>query len=191
LADISRAVARVCNDPIGMSRMLILGIVGLSGLGLVVQMVGIHGATDERAAIRRAVRAPLRDLRRRDARALCDDFTPTVAAALTGSGGGCAGGVGRLFRLGAGAAEYVPSGGLLASGRFEVRAIHRRGDSATADSLGPGTPGPDRRWRLALVGGRWRIAMPAELEIDSDCTRHPFGARGCLDVLALRLGRTH
>jgi len=170
-------------------RLLIWGIVGLCCLGAVIQLVGIHGSANEQAAIRRAVRAPFQDLRRRDAHALCDDFTPAVAAELAASGGSCAARVGWLFRLSASNAEYVPSQGLLSRGRVEVTTIHQDGDRATADTVGPGTPALARHWQLVLVHGRWRIATPATLQLSSDCKRHPFGAPGCLDVLSMRLGR--
>jgi hypothetical protein len=170
-------------------RVLILGIVGLSGLGLLLQLVGVHGATDEPAAITRAVRAPFQDLRRRDARALCEDFTPAVAAKLTSIEGSCASHVGRLFARSARDAEYVPSRGLLSHGRVEVRAIHVHNDRATADSVGPGRPALVRHWQLARVGGHWRIATPATLQMRSDCERHPFGDSGCVDVLSMRLAR--
>jgi len=170
-------------------RLLIWGIVGLSGLGLIIQMIGIHGSTNEQSAIRLAVRAPFQDLRRHDAEALCADFTPAVAAELAASGGSCATRVGRLFRLSSSDAEYVPSQGPLARGRVAVTSIRRHGDRATADSVGPGSPGLVRHWQLALVDGRWRIATPAMLQMRSDCRRRPFGVPGCLDVLSVQLGR--
>jgi len=169
-------------------RLLIWGIVGLSGLGLVIQTIGIHGSTDEQAAIRQAVRAPFQDLRRHDARALCEDFTPNVAAELTAVDGGCATSVGRLFRLSSGSGEYVPPQGLLSRGRVNVTSVQWRGDRATADSVGPGTPALVRHWQLALVRGRWRIDTPARLQLRSACGRHPFGAGGCLAALSMRLG---
>jgi hypothetical protein len=170
-------------------RLLIWGIVGLSGLGLIVQLIGIHGSTDEQAAIRRAVRAPFQDLRRRDARALCEDFTPAVAANLTSTDGSCARHVGRLFARSAGDAEYVPTQGLLSHGRVVVRAIRVHDDRATADSVGPGKPALLRHWHLERVDGRWRIATPATLQIQSDCDQHPFGGAGCFDVLSMLLDR--
>jgi hypothetical protein len=170
-------------------RLLIWGIVGLSGLGLVIQMIGVHGSTNEQAAIARAVRAPFQDLRRRDARALCEDFTPTVAAKLTSIEGSCASHVGRLFARSAGDAEYVPPQGLLSRGRVEVRAIRVHDDRATADSVGPGEPALVRHWQLTRVDGRWRIATAATLQMQSDCGHHPFGGAGCLDVLSMRLDR--
>lgn len=168
--------------------MLIWGIVGLCGFGLVIQLIGIHGATNERGAIRHAVRAPFQDLRRHDARALCGDFVPAVAADLTTPGGSCAVRVARLFQLSSSDAEYVPAQGLLSPGRVTVTSIRRDGDRASADSVGPGSPGILRHWQLALVKGRWRIATPATLQLHSDC-RHPFGASGCLNVLSMLLGR--
>jgi hypothetical protein len=171
-------------------RMLILGIVGLSGLAALVQVLGIHGNADERAAIRRAVHAPLRDLRRRDARALCQDFTPRVAAELTSAHGDCAAGVKRLFRRDAGAAEYAQQGSLIAGGRFAVTAVHRHGERATAETIGPGAPRLARRWQLALDDGRWRVATKAELQLRTYCGNHSFGARGCVDALSLSLDGT-
>jgi hypothetical protein len=170
-------------------RLLIWGIVGLSGLGLVIQLVGVHGATNEQAAITRAVRAPFQDLRRRDARAVCEDFTPTVAAKLTSIEGSCASHVGRLFARSSRDAEYVPSQSLLSRGRVEVRAIRVDGDRATADSVGPGEPALVRHWQLARIEGRWRIATAATLQMQADCNHHPFGGAGCLDVLSMRLDR--
>jgi len=170
-------------------RLLIWGIVGLSGLGLMIQLIGIHGSTDEQAAVRRAVRAPFQDLRRRDARALCEDFTPAVAARLTNIDGSCSSHVGELFARSARDAEYVPSQGLLSHGRLQVRAIRVHEDRATADTIGPGKPALVRHWQLMRVNGRWRIATPATLEMQSDCDQHPFGDAGCLDVLSMRLDR--
>ncbi|HST32233.1 MAG TPA: hypothetical protein VLJ80_01820 [Solirubrobacteraceae bacterium] len=154
-----------------------------------IQLIGVHGSTDEQAAITRAVRAPFQDLRRRDARALCEDFTPPVAVKLTSVEGSCASHVSRLFARSARDAEYVPSQGPLSHGRVEVRAIRLHDDRATADSVGPGVPARVRHWQLARVDGRWRIATPATLQMQSDCDQHPFGGAGCLDVLSMRLDR--
>jgi len=170
-------------------RLLISGIVVLSGLGLAIELIGVHGSTDQQAAIRRAVRAPFQDVRRRDARALCEDFTPAVAAKLASIDGGCESHVGELFARSAQDAEYVPSQGLLSHGRVEVQAIRRHGDRATADSVGPGRPALVRHWQLTLVNGRWRIATPATLQMQADCDQHPFGGAGCIDVLSMRLDR--
>jgi hypothetical protein len=166
-------------------RMLVLGIVGLSGLGWVVQSVGVHGSTNERAAIRRALRAPFADLKRRDARALCDDFTPSVAAGLTrgADGDDCEQRVSALFVRARGAGEYVAPNGGPASGRLTVSAIRWRGDRATVASSdrasGPGS------LQLELRALRWRIATPARLEVRADCDDHPFGAPGCVYAASL------
>lgn len=168
-------------------RLLIWGIVGLSGLAFAVQMIGVHGSTDEQAAIRHAVRAPFRDFRRRDALALCEDFTPAVATGLTGGRGSCRARVSRLFRLGAGEGEYVPAREAPRRGGVPVEAIARHGDRATASSPGEDVPGQTLRWRLSLVQGRWRIATPYALRLRSNCSRRPpFGAHDCLGVLTLR-----
>lgn len=168
-------------------RLLIWGIIGLSGLAFAVQMLGVHGATNEQAAIRRAVRAPFRDLRRRDARALCDDFIPPVAAHLAATPGDCAQAIGHLFRLSAHDAEYVPAKETAAHEALHVDAISLHGPYATAAFTGPEARGQVHRWRLSLLHGRWRIASPATLRLLSDCARRPFGDPACLDRLTLRL----
>ena len=171
-------------------RLLISGIVVLSGLGLVIQLIGVHGSTDEQAAIRRAVRAPFQDLRRRDARALCEDFTPAVAVKLTSIDGSCASHVGRRVARRAQAAQPAPAPGRRAHGRVGGRASRGHGDRATAESVGPGKPALVRHWQLTRVNGRWRIATPATLQMQSDCDQHPFGGAGCIDVLSMWLDRS-
>lgn len=169
-------------------RLLIWGIVGLSGLGLAIRLIGLHGATNERDAIRHAVRAPFQDLRRHDASALCADFVPAVAGDLTAPGGSCAVRVQRLFQLSSSGVEYVGAHGQLSPERVTLTSIRRDGNHATADSVAPGSPGSVRHWQLALVKGRWRIATPVRLHLYSDC-RHPSGTSGCLKVLSMRLGQ--
>jgi hypothetical protein len=167
-------------------RMLIWGIVGLSGLGLAVQSIGVHGSTDERAAIRRAIHAPFADLKRRDAQALCEDFTPSVAAQLASGAGGCERRVSALFRLAQSGAEYVQPGDGLARGRLAVSAIHWRGSRATAAVGGRPQAGGVHDWRLDMRARRWRITTPIRLEVRKDCSAHPFGASGCVYALSMR-----
>jgi hypothetical protein len=170
-------------------RVLILGIVGLSGLGLAVQSVGVHGSTNERAAVRRALRAPFADLKRRDARALCDDFTPAVAADLaSGAGGDCEQQVSALFVRARGAGEYISPHDGSVSERLASGTIHWRGDRATA--AWSNQSGGLRRGSLQLEmhAQRWRIATPARLELRADCAGHPFGESGCVDAISLRFG---
>jgi hypothetical protein len=168
-------------------RLLISGIIVLSGLAFAVQMLEVHGATDEQAAIRRAVREPFRDLRRRDARALCEDFTPAVADHLIAAGGSCAARVSRLFSLSARHAEYLPARDRVAVGPLDVRAIAWDGARARASSTGSGDAGHELRWRLSLLRGRWRIATPMTLQLRPDCTDRPLHSSACLDTLTLRL----
>lgn len=167
--------------------MLILGIVGLSGLGWAMQSIGIHGSTNERAAIKRAVRAPFVDLQRRDARALCEDFTPSVAAHLAGGAGGdCERRVDALFQRTQDAGEYVPPRDGGGHSRLAVSAVHWRGDRATADtSYRAGALG-GQPWSLRMSALRWRISTPARLEMRADCAGHPFGTSGCVDALSMR-----
>jgi hypothetical protein len=171
-------------------RILIWGIVGLSGLGWAIQSVGVHGSTNERAAIRRALRAPFADLKRRDARALCDDFTPSVAAALASGAGGstCEQRVSTLFLRARGAGEYVSPGNRPASGRLAVSAIRWRGNSATAPSRAQSDGLAGESLRLELRAQRWRIATPARLEARTDCAGDPVGGSGCVYAVSLRFG---
>ncbi|HUA73700.1 MAG TPA: hypothetical protein VL988_02990 [Solirubrobacteraceae bacterium] len=172
-------------------RPLIWGIVGLCGLGAIVQLIGVHGATDERAAIRRALRAPFQDLRRRDARALCEDFTPPVAARLAeASPGSCPAQVGRLFRVSRGDMELVAPQSSTARGRGAVTAIAWRGDHASALSSLLGASNPSRRWRLLREHGRWRISTPVTLRMRSDCTGHLLGAHGCVEAFSIDLAQS-
>jgi hypothetical protein len=165
-------------------RMLVLGIVGLSGLGWVVQSVDVHGSTNERAAIRRALRAPFVDLKQRNARALCDDFTPPVAARLASGAGDCEQRVSALFGRARGAGEYVAPNAVAASGRLTVGAIRWHGGHATAASSD--RAGGRGSLQLELHALHWRLATPATLEMRADCDGHPFGAPGCVDAVSLR-----
>ncbi len=153
------------------------------GLGV----LEVHGSTDERAAIRHALRSPLADLRRRDARALCTDFTPAVDARLTAGGGGCESRVGEIFRQFQSAAQYVLASESSSPQRLAVTRISWYGKRASAVSSEPGVPGSERLWRLQMLAGRWRIATPADLDVRADCS-HPFGARACVYAIALRFG---
>lgn len=168
--------------------MLILGIVGLSGLGWAIQSVGVHGSTNERAAIRRALRAPFADLKRRDARALCNDFTPSVAAALANGAGGssCEQRVGALFLRTRGAGDYVSPGDRPADGQLAVNAIRWRGNSATVPSRARPEGLHGGSLRLELRALRWRIATPARLEARTDCAGHPVGGPSCVYAVSLR-----
>jgi hypothetical protein len=172
-------------------RLLIWGIVGLCGLGAAVQLIGVHGATDERAAIRRAMRAPFQDLRHRDARALCEDFTPSVAAHLADdSSGSCPAQVGRLFQASEHDMELVSPQSPPTHGRISVTTIHWRGDRASVLSSLLGAPGDSRRWRLVREHGRWRISTPVTLRMRSDCTGHPLVARGCIEAFSIDLAHS-
>jgi hypothetical protein len=168
-------------------RMLIWGIVGLSGLALGIQVIDVHGSINERPAIAQAVRAPLRDLRRRNPRALCEDFTPTVASHLTRAAGDCVAQVRRLFDVATAEGEYVLTQSPDASRRLEPTRISWHGDHATAaaaDTAQP-TTAPDR-WELALVHGRWRIATPMWLQIRPVCGPRAPAADRCPGALSMR-----
>lgn len=168
-------------------RILIVGIVGLSGLGWAIQSVGVHGSTNERAAIRRALRAPFADLKRRDARALCDDFTPSVAAHLTAGGGGnCERRVSALFVRTRDAGEYISPGAGPAHGRVALSAISWSGDRAMVATNDKSGGAGRASLQLEMYAQRWRIAQPARLELRVDCAGHAFGGSGCVDAISLR-----
>lgn len=166
--------------------MLIWGIVGLSGLALGVQAVGVHGSTNERPAIEQAVRAPLRDLRHRDPRALCEDFTPAVASHLTHAAGSCVAQVNRLFRLAAVEGEYVLIQGPSTPRRFAPTDIRWHGDRATADAAGLAPPATPVRWELELVHSRWRIATPTRLQLRPACSSRTPAVAHCPGALAMQ-----
>lgn len=169
-------------------RMLLWGIITVCGLALIGCAIDVHGSRDERAAIKRAVRAPSADLRRRNARALCQDFTPAVDAHLApGRSSDCEAQVRRLFHVTQDAAEYVPPRQRPLPARLKVMNISWDGDHATATTGAPGAPAGERRWRLEMLGHRWRIATPTKLEMRSDCQHHLFGTQACAYVMWLRV----
>jgi hypothetical protein len=166
-------------------RILIWGIVALFGFGVCVEALAVRGSTDERAAIRRALRAPLADLRRRDARALCEDFTPEVDKRLA-RGGDCDRAVAALLHGTTAGGRYVPVVESAPAQRSTQWRITWRGDRATAVSLHAGDPAGGRRWRLQQLGGRWRIATTATLDRRTDCPPGASDARSCVYAVALR-----
>jgi hypothetical protein len=171
--------------PDGM-RVSLWGIVVLCGLGLIAVAVGVHGSEDERGAIRRAVHSPFADLQRRNARALCDDFTPAVSAQLAGGGGSsCETQVDRIFALTTNAAEYLPPNQQPPHAKVEVVDVSQRGDRAAAVSILPGeTPGR-RRLQLRMLARRWEIATPAKLEMRSDCGHPSLSQADCAYAMSL------
>jgi hypothetical protein len=166
-------------------RVLTWGIVVLFGLVLGVSAMSVHGSRDERAAIRLAVRAPFADLRRRDARRLCDDFTPAVDARLAPGTGGCDTQVGAALRFAHNAAVYVAAPEPAPPGRPSVLRIFWKGDRATAVSSFAGGGTGERRWLLQRVGHRWRIATPMRLDVRADCPHRPSSARACPYMLSM------
>ncbi len=169
-------------------RILIWGIVGLSGLGFAVQALGIRGSKNESAAIRHAVRAPFGDLRRHDARGLCEDFAPSVAAHLTTGSGRCEAAVTTLF--GRGAADPEISGEHSSQRRLvKVTDIHWHGEQASAEVVldVPSQEAP-HRFRLRMIGRHWRIATPASLQLRPDCRQLSSGIRPCVEALSMRMG---
>lgn len=160
-------------------------IAALVTLGLVVQVLKVHGSKDERSAIRHALRAPLSDFRRRDGRALCADFTPSVGAHFAaGNGADCESNVARMFRLTRD--EPASLSWRESPSRLRITDISWHGDRATAASIYSGRPASEKRWRLGMLDGRWRIETPARLEVRADCRHHSGGRRVCVSSLWMR-----
>jgi hypothetical protein len=156
------------------------------GLAAAFAAISVHGSADERAAIRHAVRAPLLDLRRRDARALCDDFTAGVEAHLA-PGGGCDSRLAQDFRLAGVADLYPPIDRTAPASHMHVTAISWHGDRASATSFFSGDRASVRHWRLRRVGRTWRIATPATLQLRADCPRRAPVKQVCAYAVSMRL----
>ncbi len=167
-------------------RTLTVGMIVLFGLGAVAAVLAVHGSSDERAAIRAAVRAPFADLRDDDARALCMDFTPAAAAALM-HGADCARRVQAMLARALGAAPREREEQLLASPRATVSDISWHGGNGQA-LLRRGAGVQAQRLRLTLLDGRWRLATPASLHLRADCASGLPAARACAGAVALRFG---
>lgn len=157
------------------------------GFGVLLEALDVHGARDERAAIRHAIKSSLADLRRRDAQALCGDFTPSAAAVLSlARGKQCEERLDSAFAIDVSANESALPYGTPSSAHLRVLDIRWHGDSATADALDPGTPGERQTLRLSLLGQRWRLATPARLEMQARCQGPPVGARMCVREMSMR-----
>jgi hypothetical protein len=167
-------------------RIPIWGTIVLCGLGLAIMAIGVHGSEDERGAIRRAVRSPFADLQRRNARALCHDFTPAVSAQLAGGGGSsCEAQVGRIFALTTDAAEYPPPGRKTPYSKVEIVGVSQSGDRAAAVSIVPGEVAGRRRLELRMLSRRWEIATPTKLEMRSDCAHPLLSQSDCVYDMSL------
>lgn len=174
--------------------MIAVMFVKLGGLALVVlaaltATVVLHGstsstsATSERRAINRAVNVPFIDYEHRDARAVCEDFTPAVAS-----------------RFGQNV-SHAPT----CEARV-VDALRRSGRGlAYSSSKQPLTPLPvvEIRWRgkhatiyfsrhsnhvdlrLEKIAGRWQISTPAGL---SPSCNYVGGHTSCIEALWIGSG---
>ncbi len=127
--------------------------------------MSVHGSKDDRAAIRRAVRATFADLQERRADRLCEDFTAAADARLARGVGDCARRVGEVLGAPSGAGRRAGAPHLPTLGRLRVTDISFSGDRASAVSSEPRKAGSELRWRLRLRGGRWRIDAPATLAL--------------------------
>jgi hypothetical protein len=166
-------------------RVLIWGTVVVFGFAVCAVAISVHGSADERAAIKRAVRAPLHDLRRRDARGLCGDFTAAAQAHIVPGAGSCDSRLAHEFHMPRAAALYSSARQTAPAPRLRVTAISWHGDWATAVSSYSGERASEYHWRLRRVDGRWRVATPATLRLRADCTRPAPVARNCADALSM------
>ena len=137
-----------------------------------VLIAGCGASRDETAAIREAVRAPLRAYINRQAGALCASFTPAVAGRLSPHASNCTAAVARAFYALRSVAEHY--------GRHETPqgleiAVTQHGDGAETRMKWP-WQGPVRV-RLAKVGGRWLIASEARLVERLSCIKFLSGRR--------------
>ncbi len=161
-------------------------MVAVFGLAACVAAISVHGSADERAAIRRAVRAPLLDLSRRDPRRLCDDFTAGAEAHIAPGAGSCDSRLSYDFRMARAAVLYSPTQPAGPASRLRVSAISWHGDRATAVSSYPGDPSSVYHWRLRRTRDRWRIATPATLQLRAGCPRPAPAGRQCAYALSMR-----
>jgi hypothetical protein len=161
-------------------------MVAVLGLFGAVAAISVHGSADERAAIRHAVRAPLLDLRRRDARQLCGDFTAAAKAHIAPGVGSCDAKLAEDFRLARAAAIRRPGDGAALEPSLRVTAISWHDDRATATSSDAGERSGVLHWRLQRVGQDWRIATPATLHVQADCRQLQPVKRACAYALSLR-----
>jgi hypothetical protein len=140
------------------------------------------GGPSTRETITHAVLSPIEALANRDGRALCSDFTPTVAANLVPNapaGTSCESAAGELL---ASATPYVPPLATLA-----VHGIHVRGDRASATLVDTKVAHMPHKMLVELevtvvnlreVDGRWLLATPARLAIVNGCGS-PIRTSGC------------
>jgi hypothetical protein len=156
------------------------------GFAVCVAAISVHGSADERAAIRRAVRAPMLDLRRRNARGLCDDFTAGAKAHIAPGAGSCDAKLVEDFRLARAVAVYPPADGTALARGLRVTEISWHDDRATASSSYAGDRSSVRHWHLRRVGQDWRIATPATLQVQADCRALQPAKRACAYALSLR-----
>jgi hypothetical protein len=161
-------------------------MIAVCGVAAAVGTISVHGSADERAAIRRAVRAPLLDLRRRDARSLCDDFTAGAEAHIAPGAGSCDSRLAADFRVARATILSAPTEGSPLASRLRVNAISWHGSRATAVSSYSGDRSSVRHWRLQHVGDTWRIATPATLRLQADCRRLQPVKRTCTYALSMR-----
>lgn len=141
-------------------------------VAVVLVVASASGTGNTRRQISAAARAPLFAVQRRDARALCGDFTPSAAGRLVvggDEGGGCVARVRRVFAAGRRLKfpevprvhvrmQHVSWHGARATAKLAVEVEVRRGTAMTWLQL-----------KLIRMGGRWRVATHARLAIRPVC----------------------
>jgi len=147
-----------------------------------VLVAGCGASHVETAAIKDAVRAPLRAYMNRQVGALCASFAPAVASRLSSHTSSCAAAAAHAFYALRSVAEHyapqeTPAG-------LEI-AVTQRGDAAEAQTTWPWQR--PARLRLAKVGGRWLIASKTTLVERVRCIRF-LGERNCDPTYDIEFG---
>lgn len=130
------------------------------------------GGSNERAGIIKAVKAPVIAFKSRNAAALCQSFTPSVAAQLVERDSECSRGASRAFAdlSGRGQIEIWKRDEEPAGLKIEVLSVH--GGFASVRTTWPtwreGAP-RTVRLTLALSDGWWRIMTPTKMMSYLDC----------------------
>jgi mono/diheme cytochrome c family protein len=168
-------------------------VIALPILATIAVAASAPGGSGTRAAVTRAALAPFEAFVRRDAGALCADFTPSVAAELVPNapaGSTCESAVGESL------ASTAPQEPPLATP--SVSDVHWQGDHAWASVLFTKVSGPANEKLVGLetvsvtlerIAGRWLLATRARLGSIAGCgnpvrtSQCPPGARVLVLVL--------
>lgn len=143
--------------------------------------VGGCGSSDSPPGeISRAARAPYVDLIRRDAQALCADFTSPAAERLARRVSRSASCEVRVAGAFARSAPFEPISRPAALGAIRVRGVTQHGDAASATiTYGPSRSGTRVTLEFTRIGGDWRVATPPTLGLIKGCFVHGLFTASC------------